>query len=73
MMDRKKKDELPKMQVGFINFICMPLYEVLAKFSCDLKPLLDGVQANKMNWQSLADNPNGEYVTIIHYCCCSLA
>ena len=28
MMDRKKKDELPKMQVGFINFICMPLYEV---------------------------------------------
>ena len=28
MMDREKKDELPKMQVGFINFICMPLYEV---------------------------------------------
>ena len=27
-MDRKKEAELPKMQVGFINAICMPLYEV---------------------------------------------
>ena len=28
MMDRKKKHELPKMQVGFIDFICLPLYKV---------------------------------------------
>lgn len=28
MMDRKKKDELPKMQVGFIDAICMPVYKV---------------------------------------------
>ena len=28
MMDRRKKNELPKMQVGFIDAICMPLYEV---------------------------------------------
>ena len=28
MMDRDKKDELPKMQVGFIDFICLPLYKV---------------------------------------------
>ena len=28
MMDRKKKDDLPKMQVGFIDFICMPVYSV---------------------------------------------
>ena len=27
-MDRKKMNELPKMQVGFIDFICMPLYQV---------------------------------------------
>ena len=31
MMDRKKKEELPKMQVGFIDFICTALYEVSAK------------------------------------------
>ena len=31
-MDREKKDELPKMQVGFIDAICLPVYEV-----CTLK------------------------------------
>ena len=33
MMDRQKKDELPKMQMGFIDFVCAPLYQVC---SCDL-------------------------------------
>ena len=27
-MDREKKDELPKMQVGFIDAICLPIYKV---------------------------------------------
>ena len=27
-MDRSKRDELPKMQVGFIDNICLELYEV---------------------------------------------
>ena len=28
-MDREKKDELPKMQLSFIDVICLPLYKVL--------------------------------------------
>ena len=28
MMDRDKKDELPIMQVGFIDAICLPVYKV---------------------------------------------
>ena len=28
MMDRKRKDDLPKMQVGFIDSIGLPIYEV---------------------------------------------
>lgn len=27
MMDREKKDELPKMQLSFIDEICLPLYK----------------------------------------------
>ena len=27
-MDREKRDQLPKMQVGFIDTICLPIYEV---------------------------------------------
>ena len=60
MMDRRKKDELPTMQVGFIDFVCMPLYKVLTKLIPDLHPLLDGVKANRDNWQMLADDPKGE-------------
>lgn len=28
MMDRDEKDNLPKMQIGFIDSICLPLYRV---------------------------------------------
>lgn len=27
-MNREKEDELPMMQVGFIDSICLPIYEV---------------------------------------------
>lgn len=30
-MDRERKDELPQMQVGFIDVICLPLYKVKKK------------------------------------------
>ena len=33
-MDRRKKDELPKMQVGFIDAICLPLYQVYTVCGC---------------------------------------
>ena len=28
MMDRNKADELPKLQVGFIDFVCTFVYKV---------------------------------------------
>ena len=37
MMDRAKKDKLPQMQVGFIDGVCLPIYEVeFHKASVDL-------------------------------------
>ena len=32
MMDREQKDKLPDMQVGFIDSICLPVYEVRIKY-----------------------------------------
>lgn len=29
MLDRDEKDNLPKMQIGFIDSICLPLYKVI--------------------------------------------
>lgn len=28
-MNREKEDQLPMMQVGFIDSICLPIYEVI--------------------------------------------
>ncbi|KAB7497831.1 Cone cGMP-specific 3',5'-cyclic phosphodiesterase subunit alpha', partial [Armadillidium nasatum] len=55
MMDREKKDELPKMQVGFINFICLPLYKALSESFPWVKPLYDGCKRNQENWQRLSE------------------
>lgn len=60
MMDRKKKDELPKMQVGFIDFICIPVYKLFYDLEPCLKPFYDGCVDNKNNWQSLVDKNNEE-------------
>uniref|UniRef100_K1QIC6 Phosphodiesterase n=1 Tax=Magallana gigas TaxID=29159 RepID=K1QIC6_MAGGI len=55
MMDREKKDELPKMQVGFIDAICLPIYKMFAEMNQSLRPLYDGVMDNKKHWQELAE------------------
>jgi len=55
LMDRELKHKLPSMQVGFIDAICMPLYEHLYKVSPDLKPLLEGCQNNRKKWKEESD------------------
>ncbi|XP_070540830.1 cGMP-specific 3',5'-cyclic phosphodiesterase-like isoform X10 [Ptychodera flava] len=55
MMDREKKDELPKMQVGFIDAICMPVYKTFADLEPLLSPLFEGCLSNRKNWQALAE------------------
>lgn len=53
MMDRSKRDELPKMQVNFIDGICMGLYESLEKANPLFRPLLDGCLNNRRQWSNL--------------------
>ncbi|CAH0554948.1 unnamed protein product [Brassicogethes aeneus] len=55
MMDRERKDELPQMQVGFIDVICLPLYRVLSDTFPWVKPLYQGTLENRQNWQDLAE------------------
>ena len=57
MMNREKRDELPKMQVSFINAICLPVYDAFAKLCPQLKPLLEGLLSNREAWQMLSDQP----------------
>ncbi|XP_053661429.1 cGMP-specific 3',5'-cyclic phosphodiesterase [Anopheles marshallii] len=55
MMDRERKDELPKMQVGFIDVICLPLYKVLTEAFPWISPLYDGTLDNRQHWHDLAE------------------
>lgn len=55
MMDRERKDELPQMQVGFIDVICLPLYKVLSETFPWVKPLYQETLENKKHWQDLAE------------------
>lgn len=55
LMDRERRDELPKMQVGFIDAICLPLYKILSETFPWIKPLYDGTLENRDNWRDLAE------------------
>ncbi|XP_055111142.1 cone cGMP-specific 3',5'-cyclic phosphodiesterase subunit alpha' [Symphalangus syndactylus] len=55
MMDRNKRDELPKLQVGFIDFVCTFVYKEFSRFHKEITPMLSGLQNNRVEWKSLAD------------------
>ncbi|VDI45847.1 cAMP and cAMP-inhibited cGMP 3',5'-cyclic phosphodiesterase 10 [Mytilus galloprovincialis] len=55
MMDRNRFDELPKQQIGFIDFICRPLYQTLCDILPRTMPLLAGVDENRSHWAELAE------------------
>ncbi|XP_030567862.1 dual 3',5'-cyclic-AMP and -GMP phosphodiesterase 11 isoform X1 [Drosophila novamexicana] len=56
IMNREKEDELPMMQVNFIDSICLPIYEAFAKLSEKLEPLVEGVRDNRGHWIDMADD-----------------
>ncbi|XP_042148153.1 dual 3',5'-cyclic-AMP and -GMP phosphodiesterase 11 isoform X3 [Ixodes scapularis] len=55
MMNRDKQDQLPAMQLGFIDSICLPLYRAFSRIHERLGALLEGVEHNRHEWQRLAE------------------
>ncbi|XP_058882401.1 cone cGMP-specific 3',5'-cyclic phosphodiesterase subunit alpha'-like isoform X1 [Acipenser ruthenus] len=55
MMDRNKSAELPKLQVGFIDFVCTFVYKEFSRFHKEITPMLSGLQNNRVEWKALAD------------------
>jgi dual 3',5'-cyclic-AMP and -GMP phosphodiesterase 11 len=60
MMNREKKDQLPSMQVGFIDSICYPVYETFTRISPKLSPLLEGVKTNRSMWLKKIEEQNNQ-------------
>ncbi|KAM5142431.1 cone cGMP-specific 3',5'-cyclic phosphodiesterase subunit alpha' [Mantella aurantiaca] len=55
MMDRNKAEELPKLQVGFIDFVCTFVYKEFSRFHKEITPMFDGLSNNRVQWKSQAD------------------
>lgn len=51
----ERKDELPQMQVSFIDIICLPLYKMMSDTFPWIKPLYNGTLDNRNHWQDLAE------------------
>lgn len=51
--DRDHSDK-PKSQIGFYNFICLPLYNVVAKMFPPLSVNVDSLKSNLETWKGLA-------------------
>ena len=51
--DRENSNK-PKSQIGFYNFICIPLYQVVARAFPQLEVNLNSVKANLEVWKKLA-------------------
>ncbi|XP_045902015.1 dual 3',5'-cyclic-AMP and -GMP phosphodiesterase 11A isoform X2 [Micropterus dolomieu] len=56
IFDRNRKDELPALQLEWIDGICKPLYQALLKLNRKLQPMLDGIDANRNKWQHLCSS-----------------
>uniref|UniRef100_A0A3Q2YK47 Phosphodiesterase n=1 Tax=Hippocampus comes TaxID=109280 RepID=A0A3Q2YK47_HIPCM len=52
MMDRNKAAELPKLQCGFIDFVCTFVYKEFSRFHPQIQPMLDGILNNRKEWNA---------------------
>lgn len=56
LLDRSLQHQMPNLQVGFCEGVCLPVYKALADLSPALSPLLDGARSNRERWAQLAEN-----------------
>ncbi|XP_052829828.1 dual 3',5'-cyclic-AMP and -GMP phosphodiesterase 11A [Octopus bimaculoides] len=52
-MDRGNEEELPKLQLGWIDSICLPLYQALARLDSTFEIMANGVLENRNQWLQL--------------------
>ncbi|KAJ8260899.1 hypothetical protein COCON_G00166220 [Conger conger] len=52
MMDRNKAHELPKLQCGFIDFVCTFVYKEFSRFHPAIQPMFDGILNNRKEWKA---------------------
>uniref|UniRef100_A0A8C6SXT3 Phosphodiesterase n=1 Tax=Neogobius melanostomus TaxID=47308 RepID=A0A8C6SXT3_9GOBI len=64
MMDRNCSEQLPKMQCGFIDFVCSFVYKEFSRFHKEIQPMFDGLNNNRSHWNELAEVYNAKMKAI---------
>jgi len=54
MMRRELQHKLAVNQVGFLDFVCLPVYRALSALSPALKPMEEAAASNRQRWSQLA-------------------
>ncbi|CAL8308872.1 unnamed protein product [Boreogadus saida] len=60
MMDRNCAEQLPKMQCGFIDFVCSFVYKEFSRFHKEITPMFDGLKNNRAHWAEQAEVYNAK-------------
>ncbi|KAJ8394016.1 hypothetical protein AAFF_G00053600 [Aldrovandia affinis] len=55
MMDRNKAADLPKLQCGFIDFVCTFVYKEFSRFHVEITPMLERLLNNRKQWNALKE------------------
>jgi hypothetical protein len=63
-MDREKIDMAAKSQAGFLEFVCLPLFQAWHSFSED-DATLGNVEANIQYWKEFDANGNAVFVLLV--------
>ncbi|RNA28024.1 dual 3 -5 -cyclic-AMP and -GMP phosphodiesterase 11A [Brachionus plicatilis] len=53
IMDERRSDQLPRLQMGWIDAVCFPLYQNLALLCDSFNGHLDRLKENRLNWSLL--------------------
>ncbi|XP_078135483.1 cone cGMP-specific 3',5'-cyclic phosphodiesterase subunit alpha'-like [Sander vitreus] len=64
MMDRNCAEQLPKMQCGFIDFVCSFVYKEFSRFHKEITPMFDGLNNNRAHWNEQAEIYNAKMKAI---------
>ncbi|XP_061895998.1 rod cGMP-specific 3',5'-cyclic phosphodiesterase subunit alpha-like isoform X2 [Entelurus aequoreus] len=64
MMDRNKADDLPKLQCGFIDFVCSFVYKEFSRFHVEITPMLDRLLNNRKEWNALKEEHEAKVAVI---------
>ena len=52
-MDIRRSHNMPKLQIGWIDTVCMPLYKNISHICDSFKGQLMRIEENRLNWTLL--------------------